>query len=400
MITQLLNMVSVISGAVLLLGAVLMVGVEARNRNKGPTPVSYRWHLWLASILSMVVPHAASAGQITAEWVKDTKTGSDTYRWTDPGSGDILIFNAVPGASTRTTTDTRAGTPASFDNGSGTTLNAIGVSKPKSTLVPTSDSWGTSLKQTAAVAPQPAAVTSSGKGEWTATPTPGAIAGTNVVINYKASTDITPLARVAPISLIPYAAYTRVRDPFTLLVLPTDSPGVVPFTDTMQSLSISLPEVGGFSGIIDSHMTLNDVNLYSMTINVMSDFTENSAAGGILINYFNMDGTRNTAMESAIRANLDVNVSSRFVGLLAPMDIFKGQLDRPSAGSYQIGSDMMAGVAVAVPEPSSLVTLGLGLAGLAGYAGWRRVRPRRVPSRRVAAAESACTSPPTLGHDA
>ncbi len=31
----------------------------------------------------------------------------------------------------------------------------------------------------------------------------------------------------------------------------------------------------------------------------------------------------------------------------------------------------------AVPEPNGLLSMGLGLAGLAGYAGWRRGRPRR-----------------------
>jgi hypothetical protein len=70
-----------------------------------------RWTYFLALVLSVTSPNLDWAGEIMAQWTKDSKSDYDTYRFTDPGAGQILIFNSVAGASTRAYTDTRMGTP-------------------------------------------------------------------------------------------------------------------------------------------------------------------------------------------------------------------------------------------------------------------------------------------------
>ena len=317
---------------------------------------------------------AAHAGEITASWIKDTKTGSDTYGWSNPGAGQILVYTYMPGTNTRTYSDTRKGTPGNIFCCQGLTLPAIGVAAPKSILAPTGDSWGTTLKQAAAVAPQTAPVTASGNGNWSATPTPGTFFGTNINVSYTANTDLTPFTRVAAIDAIPYYAYTKVSDPFTLQVLSSDSAGSVPLVDTLTGGSVDVSGGGAGNpayGLLSSDLTVNGVDQYSLNITVNSGFTANTKSGGIAVTYLNGNGTENYSMESLVRNDLTIDTADQTVSLISPLTVFSGALNDPQPGYYDIGSDLISGVA-AVPEPGSVALMVGGLLMLAGRRKMRR----------------------------
>lgn len=340
---------------------------------------------WLAAAIVSAGTGVASAGEVTASWVKDTRTDLDVFRFSDPGAGQISISNTVAGASTRSSTDPRIPIPGSFEVGA-VTLNALGVSSPKSATVATSDDWNTQIVQNAVVPPQTGLVTSGGEGSWNSVITPGTALGTDVAVNYSASANVSGLVPVAPINLIPYSAYTHVSSPWTVSVLPTDpSGGSIRVTDTLGGGSINLAGLDGMKGVLTSDLTVGyqesgppveAPKLYSLTITVLPNFTANSDTGGVLVRYLNRDGSENASMESLIRDNLIVDPANGTVSMGTPVQLFDVTFTDLVPGNYLIGSQLNVGVS-AVPEPSSLSLI---LAAAAATSAWRITRRGRQPS--------------------
>ena len=300
------------------------------------------------------------------------------YRWSDPGAGQIAVEVFVAGAATRTTSDARGGTPTSLSFWFQRDLNGYIVATAKSTTVPTSDSWGTTLKQNAVVPPQTAIITATGSGEWAATPVSG-----NVNVTYSATTDIGPFRAggVAPISLIPYSAYTYVSDPMTVTVNSGDPKGSIPLIDTLNSGSISLGgAAGGMEGFAASDMQVNGQYMYRLFIDYNPTVAGNTSFPGVTVQYLNQDGSENTSMESLIDKDLSLDTSTMTLNLISPITVFNGTITNPAPGTYAIDSELITGIDASVPEPGSLALVcAAGATAAVGYAARRGKNWARSP---------------------
>jgi hypothetical protein len=308
------------------------------------------------------------AGVILANGAKDTTMDDDTYRWSNPGGGQILVQSLVPGAGVRTQIDTtvprRTGTPASIDTGNFITgvRTAVGVAKPKSLTIVTSDAWGTEIKENATN------IVAHGSGEWTSTPTPGTFGGTNIVVNYTARTSIRPLPNpFDPFG--PYHAYTQVSDPLTLDI--QSAGGSFRVRDTLSAFTTDLSGFGSNAGgaLLVSDMQLDGNDLYSVSIYVPAGF---AGSGDVTVRYLDRLGQRDTQMESSLLSALTIDPATQLVSLDTPFDVYpEASIGGLSVGSHTIGGRLVTGVSV--PEPGALSAF-----ALAGLVILRRHRHREA----------------------
>lgn len=331
--------------------------------------------LWAA--LSTATP-SLHAGVI-ANGVKSTNVDTSTFVFTTPTAGSIVTSLLVPGASTITVQDpsgppARAGTAATIDTGNLITgvRNGVGVAKPKSATVPTSDAWGRTRTENAT------GIAAKGYGEWTYTPG-AAFFGRGDRATYLAQTDITPVPNpFQPFG--PYQAWAESRDPI-LFGTATENESFL-FLDTLDSLTLDMSSgvgagpVGelGFVGLRSSAL-LDGEEIYSVEIYVPSNF----ATADVLVTY-RLGGVVDTIKGDLIKSSLTIDPTLGLVTATSPIDLFPESLVLVrTAGTHTLESNLVT-VSYLVPSPSSLLLASTGLALIAGLRA--RQRGRSIATHR------------------